>query len=58
MTETNDTPSAIEKDKIINPGDVECANECNKDWQECLKENPEREGTCHLKLAKCVKECN
>jgi len=58
MTKKDVTPNTANKGKIINPDDVDCATDCNKDWQECLKDNPEKEGTCHLKLAKCVKKCD
>ena len=58
MTKKNVSPNTVDKDNIINADDVECASDCNKDWQVCLKANPEKEGTCHLKLATCVKECD
>jgi hypothetical protein len=58
MKKTTITPGNIDKDKIINPGDVECASDCNEEWKDCQEKTPEKKNVCHTKLAKCVKTCD
>ena len=58
MKNKTNTSNTDQKDNIINPADVECATDCNEQWQDCQDEHPDKKGVCNTKLAKCVKKCD